>query len=270
MTVCVKIAGTQISTMQIIFIRGMLTLVFTYAILSRKKISVWGTNKGLLVLRGIAGTSALFFFYESIQRFALSEAVAIQYLHPIFAVILASALISEKVGKIIYLSIIFGFIGTFVILEFPFINNFSVIENINLFIALAGSVLTSLAYVLVRWLSSKGESPFVIMFYFPLFTVPVSFMFTVNNWIKPDLKLWIYLIFIGLCAQIAQYFLTHGYRLLPAGKASLTGYVQIPLSVLAGYLFFDDKITYSYFIGSFMIFIGVILMAKATNNPSCD
>lgn len=270
MTVFVKIAGTQISTMQIIFIRGMLTLIFTYAILSRKKISVWGTNKGLLVLRGIAGTSALFFFYESIQRFALSEAVAIQYLHPIFAVILASALISEKAGKIIYLSVIFGFMGTFVILEFPLIHNFNAIKNINLFIALAGSALTALAYVLVRWLSSEGESPFVIMFYFPLFTVPVSFIFTINNWITPDLRLWIHLILIGICAQIAQYFLTHGYKLLPAGKASLTGYVQVPLSVLAGYLFFNDKITYSYFIGSCMIFTGVILMVKATNNPSYD
>ena len=270
MTVFVKIAGTQISTMQIIFIRGMLTLVFTYAILSRKKISVWGTNKGLLVLRGIAGTSALFFFYESIQRFALSEAVAIQYLHPIFAVILASALISEKAGKIIYLSVIFGLMGTFVILEFPLIHNFNAIKNINLFIALAGSALTALAYVLVRWLSSEGESPFVIMFYFPLFTVPVSFIFTINNWITPDLRLWIHLILIGICAQIAQYFLTHGYKLLPAGKASLTGYVQVPLSVLAGYLFFNDKITYSYFIGSCMIFTGVILMVKATNNPSYD
>ena len=270
MTVCVKIAGTQISTMQIIFIRGMLTLVFTYSILSRKKISVWGTNKGLLVLRGIAGTSALFFFYESIQRFALSEAVAIQYLHPIFAVILASALISEKAGKIIYLSVIFGLMGTFVILEFPLIHNFNAIKNINLFIALAGSALTALAYVLVRWLSREGESPFVIMFYFPLFTVPVSFMFTINNWITPDLRLWIHLILIGICAQIAQYFLTHGYKFLPAGKASLTGYVQVPLSVLAGYLFFNDKITYSYFIGSCMIFTGVILMVKATNNPSYD
>ncbi len=270
MTVFVKIAGTQISTMQIIFIRGTLTLVFTYAILSRKKISVWGTNKGLLVVRGIAGTSALFFFYESIQRFALSEAVAIQYLHPIFAVILASALISEKAGKIIYLSVIFGLIGTFVILEFPLIHNFNAIKNINLFIALAGSALTALAYVLVRWLSREGESPFVIMFYFPLFTVPVSFMFTINNWITPDLGLWIHLILIGICAQIAQYFLTHGYKLLPAGKASLTGYVQVPLSVLAGYLFFNDKITYSYFIGSCMIFTGVILMVKATNNPSYD
>ena len=270
MTVFVKIAGAQISTMQIIFIRGMLTLIFTYAILSRKKISVWGTNKGLLVLRGIAGTSALFFFYESIQRFALSEAVAIQYLHPIFAVILASALISEKAGKIIYLSVIFGFMGTFVILEFPLIHNFNAIKNINLFIARAGSALTALAYVLVRWLSSEGESPFVIMFYFPLFTVPVSFIFTINNWITPDLRLWIHLILIGICAQIAQYFLTHGYKLLPAGKASLTGYVQVPLSVLAGYLFFNDKITYSYFIGSCMIFTGVILMVKATNNPSYD
>tara|TARA_B100000886_G_scaffold158349_1_gene107933 strand:+ start:312 stop:1025 length:714 start_codon:yes stop_codon:yes gene_type:complete len=234
----------------------------------RKNISVWGINKGLLALRGIAGTSALFFFYESVQRFALSEAVAIQYLHPIFAVILASALISEKAGKIIYLSIVFGLIGIFIILEFPLPNNFNTPENINLFIALAGSVLTGLAYVLVRWLSNEGESPFVIMFYFPLFTVPISFMFTIKSWINPDARLWIYLILIGICAQIAQYFLTYGYKLLPAGKASLTGYVQVPFSVLAGYLFFGDKITYGYFIGSFMIFASVILMVKATTNPN--
>ena len=84
MTVFVKIAGNNLPTIQIVFIRGLITLFFTFVIIKKKNIYSWGANHKLLIIRGISGTLALFFVYESIQRFTLSEATMIQYLFPIF------------------------------------------------------------------------------------------------------------------------------------------------------------------------------------------
>ena len=100
MTIFVKKSGDSLDTMQIVFARGVFTLVFTIFILWKKNIYIWGSNKKLLGMRGLIGTIALFFVYESLQRFSLPEAVAIQYLHPIFAAIFAMILIYEKIGKI--------------------------------------------------------------------------------------------------------------------------------------------------------------------------
>ena len=86
MTIFVKISGQDIDTFQIVFFRGVFTLVTTFIIIKKKKIYLWGKSTQKLVLRGISGTFALFFVYESIQRFLLSEATVIQYLYPLFTV----------------------------------------------------------------------------------------------------------------------------------------------------------------------------------------
>ena len=111
MTVFVKIAGQELETVQIVFTRGIITLLFTLVMIKSKKVYLWGENHKILILRGIIGTIALFFVYESIQRFPLPEATVIQYLYPIFTALLASFFISEHVGNQLYFAIILGFLG---------------------------------------------------------------------------------------------------------------------------------------------------------------
>ena len=260
MTVFVKIAGQQLETIQIVFIRGIITLLFTSVIIKRKKIYLWGANHKLLILRGIIGTVALFFVYESIQRFPLSEATVIQYLYPIFTALLASFIISENVGNQHYFAIILGFLGVYIILDFPFINPESSLNTTNLIIAITGAFLTGFAYVIVRMASNMKESPYVIMFYFPLFTVPMSFPFAYDLWIYPSIDNWIVLLLVGICTQLGQTFLTFGYKLLPASKAAPTSYIQVPFSVFAGSVIFYENISYNFILGSIVIFFSLYLI----------
>jgi drug/metabolite transporter (DMT)-like permease len=260
MTVFVKIAGQQLETIQIVFIRGIITLLFTSVIIKRKKVYLWGTNHKILILRGIIGTVALFFVYESIQRFSLSEATVIQYLYPICTALLASLIISEDVGNQLYFAIILGFLGVYIILDFPFINPESSLNTTNLIIAITGAFLTGFAYVIVRMASNMKESPYVIMFYFPLFTVPMSFPFAYDSWIYPSIDIWIVLLLLGICTQLGQTFLTFGYKLLPASKAAPTSYIQVPFSVLAGSVIFYENISYNFILGSIVIFSAIYLI----------
>ena len=260
MTVFVKIAGQQLETIQIVFIRGIITLLFTSVIIKRKKIYLWGANHKLLILRGIIGTVALFFVYESIQRFPLSEATVLQYLYPIFTTLLASFIISENVGNQHYFAIILGFLGVYIILDFPFINPEYSLNTTNLIIAITGAFLTGFAYVIVRMASNMKESPYVIMFYFPLFTVPMSFPFAYDLWIYPSIDNWIVLLLVGICTQLGQTFLTFGYKLLPASKAAPTSYIQVPFSVLAGSVIFYENISYNFILGSIVIFFALYLI----------
>ena len=260
MTVFVKIAGQQLETIQIVFIRGVITLFFTSVIIKRKKVYLWGTNHNILILRGIIGTVALFFVYESIQRFPLSEATVIQYLYPICTALLASFIISEDVGNKLYFAIILGFLGVYIILDFPFINPESSPNTTNLIIAITGAFLTGFAYVIVRMASNLKESPYVIMFYFPLFTVPMSFPFAYDSWIYPSIDIWIVLLLVGICTQLGQTFLTFGYKLLPASKAAPTSYIQVPFSVLAGSVIFYENISYNFILGSIVIFSAIYLI----------
>ena len=260
MTIFVKIASEEFQTIQIFFMRGIITLIITYYILKRKKIYVWGKNQKILIARGVVGSFALFLVYESLNRLTLAQATVIQYLYPIFIAILASFLLKETLNKNIILSAILGLIGVFWILNFPFMNSEIVFDIGSIGIAVTGSILTALAYVLVRLASTYNESPYVIMFYFPLFTVIMAVPFIYQSWSKPTLYYWMVLVIIGVCTQLGQWFLTFGYKLLPASKVAPISYAQVPFAVISGFLFFGEGIYLNFIVGSIIIFIGIYLL----------
>lgn len=265
MTIFVKYAGEELNTFQIVFFRGLFTLCVTYYLIYKNKVYIWGRNKKKLISRGLSGTFALFFVYESIQRITLSEATVIQYLYPIFTIILATIFLGEEPTKKNYAVVFIGLLGVYIVLDFPYFNNNVSYNYIDIIIALIGSVFTALAYVLVRSCSNDNESPYVIMFYFPLFTVPLSLPFTIVHWSEPSLNTWVYIFMVGLCTQLGQTFLTFGYKLLPASKAATTSYIQVPFAALSGFLIFNEDISTNFFIGSLMIFTAILLIVDKGN-----
>ena len=260
MTVFVKLAGISMSTIQIVFIRGVFTLVATGIFIYREKIYPFGNHKRLLVARGITGTLALFLVYESLKRFPLSEATVIQYLFPIFTALVAALIISEPLNKNIIGAIMIGLFGVYTILGFPFLMTESNINLYNVGIAITGSFLTGVAYVLVRQATKVNEHPLVVMFYFPLFTVPICLPLLLSNWVHPSMKEWGFLLLIGVCTQLGQFFLTHGYKELPAAKAAPMSYVQVPFAMIMGSIFFGEAISLMFIIGSLLVFLSIIIV----------
>ena len=265
MTIFVKLAGNELQTIQIVFFRGVFTLLTTYYLIKKYKASVWGNYRGVLFLRGITGSIALFFVYESLQRISIPEATVIQYLYPIFTAVFGLFLLNEKISRNIIVAIFLGFTGVYTIFEFPFIlsNESILIEDLS--IALIGACLTGAAYVLVRKASKLDESPYTIMFYFPLFSVLISLPFMFSTWIMPSTLCWIYIFFVGVFTQLGQLFLTFGYKILPAGKAASTSFVQVPFSIIAGMILFNDFLTFHFVIGSVVIFFSIFLIINDKN-----
>jgi len=262
MTIFVKLAGQELDTIQIVFFRGILTLIITYYLIKKHNASLWGNNRKLLFLRGIVGSVALFFVYESLQRFSIPEATVIQYLYPIFTAIFGSYILYEKLSFNIYTAITLGLCGVYTIFKFPFIFSKQLINMEDLGIALIGACLTGAAYVLVRKASKVGESPYTIMFYFPLFTVLLSLPFVYSSWVFPSIVCWTYVFFVGIFTQLGQLFLTFGYKILPAGKAASASYIQVPFSVVAGILLFNDSLSIYFLIGSIIIFYSIFLIIR--------
>ncbi len=260
MSVFVKLAGNSMSTVQIVFFRGVITLLFTGLLIFREKINPFGNHKKLLIARGITGTIALFLVYESIKRFPLSEATVIQYLFPIFTALIAALIISEPLNKKIFGAILVGLFGVYAVLGFPFLIDTVEININNIIIAITGSFLTGLSYVLVRQSTKVNEHPLVVMFYFPLFTVPFCIPLLFSNWVNPSSKEWGFLLLVGVCTQLGQFFLTHGYKELPAAKAAPLSYVQVPFAMIMGTIFFDEVISLNFIIGSMLVLFSIFLV----------
>ncbi|HMR19285.1 MAG TPA: hypothetical protein PKA53_08290 [Sphingobacterium sp.] len=73
---------SHLPTMEVILFRSILSLIFTYYLLRKNTIPVFGNNKPVLVMRGIAGCLGLVGSFYTLQNIPLATAVTLNYLSP--------------------------------------------------------------------------------------------------------------------------------------------------------------------------------------------
>ncbi|MDH5604752.1 MAG: EamA family transporter, partial [Cyclobacteriaceae bacterium] len=74
MNVMVKLVP-DIPSVEVVFVRSVVSLVISYFFLKLKKIPIWGNNKKLLLLRGLSGAMALILYFYTLQEMPLATAV---------------------------------------------------------------------------------------------------------------------------------------------------------------------------------------------------
>lgn len=264
MSLFVKLASATLPTMQIVFLRGCLTLLLSAALLWRAGIVPLGHRRGLLFVRGTLGSLALVCFYLAVGHLPLAEATVIHQTAPLFTAVAAAWLLRERLEPSVLLSIAVCLGGVLLIarpawlwgdhpLAEPYAWGWA-------FVALLGSLLSSFAYVSVRRLGAT-EQPLVVVFYFPLVTVPTSAPFAVANWVWPTPRVWLYVLAIGTTTQIAQIALTKGLAREAAGRATAVGFLQVAFATAFGALVFGTLPDRWSFLGMALI-LGSLLASN--------
>ncbi len=241
MSLLVKLAGQRLGTQQIVLVRALVTLLLSYVLLRRAGIEMWGRHRKLLLLRGLLGFVALSCFYFGVIHLPLADATVIQYTNPVFTALLAAWLLREHLGPREAALVLLSLAGVVMIARpsFLFGERVTELNPVVVGVALAGAIFSAGAYVTVRRLGAL-EEPLVIVFYFPLVTVPLSLPLAAVGWRWPTPWEWGVLLGVGMATQIGQVYLTKGLQLEPAGRATAVGYLQIVFAALWGALFFAE------------------------------
>ncbi|WP_372882367.1 DMT family transporter [Psychromonas sp.] len=260
MAACVKYVGSiGIPLFEIVAARAIVSLAISYLDVKRKRISVWGHNKLLLIARGAVGTAALICVYYSVTTLPLAEATILQYVHPIFTGLLAMLLLKERLHPSTLICILLSLLGLyFMVLPNSHGNPAVDLPLFSILIALLGALGSSVAYIIVRKLSQTEDSS-VIIFYFPLIALPTSVLLIGDDFILPDLHLTFLLVLIGIFTQVGQYGLTKAMQTQTAGKASAYSYVQIIFSVFIGVLWFNEIPSLWTYLGGALIISGALI-----------
>ena len=260
MALLVKIAGARLPSMEIVLVRAVITLALSYALVRRAKLDPWGNRRGMLLLRGILGAAALTCFYFSIVHLPLAEATVIQYTNPVFAALLAAGLIGERLGVRDIIGVIASMIGVALIARPSFLfADAPPIDPVHVAIALAGAMFSATAYVTVRMLRGADDA-LVIVFYFPVVTVPLVLPFAITQWVTPTVAEWIVMLGIGITTQIAQVYMTRGLQLEPTGRATAVGYLQIVFAAIWGALLLGERPDAWSALGAVIIVGGTVLI----------
>jgi drug/metabolite transporter (DMT)-like permease len=213
-------------------------------------------------MRGLFGFAALSFFYASLTSLPLAEANLIQYTNPVFTAILAAWLLGERMGRREVLCVAASLAGVALVIRPTWLLGGapSVVSPRAAAIALAGAVCSALAYVTIRRI--KGENPLVIVFYFPLVTVPATLPFALPGWVWPTPTEWLVLAGIGVATQIAQVNMTRGLQLEPAGRATAVAYLQVVFAAVWGIAFFGERLDAWLVAGAALVLASTLVLAR--------
>ena len=261
MSLLVKLAGARLHSTEIVFVRSLLSLVFTYVLLKRAQIPVWGQRKGLLVLRGIFGFIALSCFFFALTRLPLADVTVLHFTNPVFTAVLAALVLHERVGPREVVGLLVSLSGVLLVAQpsWLFGTGARDLDLLGVGAALCGAFFASLAYIVVRDLG-RTEHHMVVVFYFPLIATPLSIPAMLPYAIWPTLSECVLLLGVAVVTQIAQVYLTKGLHAEKAAKAMSISYVQILFAATWGVMFFDELPTPVGIGGAVLVVLGTLLV----------
>lgn len=254
MNVCVKLIP-HIPAVEIVFFRSLISLVLSYSLLKaeNKNHNIWGNNPLFLVLRGVAGSIALILYFKTLQGIPLASAVTIQFLAPIFTAIIGIFIVKEYVKPLQWLFFLLAFAGVLVIQGFD-----TRISSFYLVMGLAASISSGFAHNFIRKMNTS-EHPLVIVFYFPLVTLPVTGILSIFNFKMPTGTDWLILLAVGVLTQIAQVLMTKAIQLEELSKIASLRYISIIYALIYGFLIFGENFNFLTYLGMALTLLGVIL-----------
>jgi drug/metabolite transporter (DMT)-like permease len=237
---------------ELVFFRALVTFVICFALIRKARLSPWGVNRPILILRGLAGTGSLFLFFYTLQILPLASAVSLQFLSPIFTILIAGFFLKEPANIKQWVFFTLAFSGVFLIKGFDL-----QVSNFGMILAVLGAVGSAIAYTFVRVLKSTDD-PVVIIFYFSMVTIPIMGPLTFFDWVTPQGWDWGLILLVGLATQFAQMNLTKALHLERAANVTHLKYLSLVYALGFGYFFFGEVIPWLALLGMLLISFSAI------------
>lgn len=265
MSALVKLVGERLPSQEIVVARAIVSLVLSGALLRRAGVSPWGRDRRWLWIRGLLGFGGLSCLYGAVTHLPLAETTMLQHLHPPLAALFAGLFLGERVPRRIFFATTASFAGVALIAKpgFLFGETASRLDPLWVSVALLGAVFTAAAYVVVRKLSKQGEDPLVIVFYFPMVTLPAALPTVGPDFVWPAGSEWLLLLAIGLATQVGQVTLTRGLTTLPAAHGTALSYLQVVFAVGWGLVVFDETPDVWALVGGALVVGSAFSIARA-------
>ncbi|KAL3599897.1 hypothetical protein FPOAC2_04125 [Fusarium poae] len=293
---------TKFHALQIIFVRMLATALIGSFYMWREKVPDFPFGprevRGLLVLRGMAGSVGLFGLYYSLSYLDVSDATVITFLVPTLTAFIAWVALREpftvneaSAGLIAFTGVLFVARPSFI---FPYNDSFlsgSSSDNegaakgilsavkatphertIAICCSIFGSIAAATAYSTIRVIGKRAHSLVSVNYFAVLATVSSFLIITIH----PDLQFeipkslaeWAILLSIGVSGFLFQVLLTEGLQREKAGRATNLIYVQLVYAVIIDRVIWGTTPPPASFIGSGLIIGSAIWVALQKKAPS--
>lgn len=265
MGVCVKLAATTHSAVEITFWRSFISLILMFGLVRLRGVSLKTAHWRWQVTRGAVGFSALFSYFYAITLLPLATAVTLNYTSAIFlALYLGFA--GMRMRKGILASLMLGLVGVVLLLK----PTFHADQLTGGLIGLGSGVLAGMAYFSVRELGARGEPETRTVFYFSLVSSIGAGVWLLFSEIHPmDLRSGLFLLGVACFATAAQLAMTRAYSRGKTLMSAALAYSTVIFSSLFGMLIWDEVMAASSWLAiGLIVASGVAATHFSRANPA--
>ena len=256
MAVLVKLGESEIPEQEMILFRSIFIIGITLPILRRHRIPLFGNRKGLLILRGLFGYIAMSCYFWTLGELPVADAMVIQYVSPIFTILWAVLFLKEDAKGGIWIAGAACMVGVVLVAK-PEGGGSPLVAGIGFL----GAALAGAAYATVRALRG-GDSPYTIVFYFPLVSLPFSLIASLSDFYWPSsIQSWGIILGVCLTSYLGQIYLTKGLEKESASRAVLVNYIAVAFGLLFGLFIFDTIPDLRSLFGIALILGGISLIS---------
>jgi len=258
---CVKYLH-NIPTHEIVFFRSVISLAICIFWVRQLGLPLLGRNRKWLLIRGAAGTTALFLFFLTLKYMPLASATTIQYMSPVFTIILATQMMGEKVRPVQWILFAIAFAGVLMIkgmderVSYPY-----------LAIGIISAMISGIAYNAIMK-CRKTDHPVTVVLYFPLLATPIMGTACLYvEWVTPQGTEWLLLLLMGVFTQLAQLYMTKALHVDHSSRVMPFNYFGVIYALGIGFFVFGETLPWLSFAGIALV-IGSVVANTLIKNPN--
>jgi len=184
--------------------------------------------------RAALGTIAMFCAYYAIAHMPLADFTALSFTRPLFATVFAVLVLHEIVRWRRWTATLIGFLGV-VLMVRPGVGTI----NPATFVALGESVSLALLIVIVK-LMPQAEKTLTMLFWFGVFSIPITLVPAIWVWQWPTLAEWILLVVMAVSGTASQWLFILAFRTGEASFVAPIDYVRLIFVAITAYLVFAE------------------------------
>ncbi len=251
-------AAVAVPTGTIVFFQNFISLllflpwVFRHGVGSVKTSRTW-----LHILRALAGLLSQALMFVAVKKMPLMDAVLLSNSAPLFIPLITWAWLKQRIGGVVWASLIVGFVGVVLILK----PTAALVSNPIALIATSAAVFSAFALVTVNRLSTTETTERILFYYFLISSI-ASAPFTIAEWRAPTQREWIFLGGVGIFMAAAQLLIILAYRQASAGRIAPFNYSVVVFSGLIGWLVWKNAPDMLSLVGILLVTLGGIVSTK--------
>ncbi len=259
MAVAGREATRELNVFQILEMRSVLGLFMLYPLVrAGGGFAAMKTRRPLQhVARNTVHYGAQFAWFFALTLIPLAQVVAIEFTLPIWTAVLAVLFLGERMNPWKVCAIVLGLVGVAMIVR-PDAGH----VDPGQLIALAAAVGFGVSLIMVKSLT-RTESATAIIFWMLVVQSTIGLAPAIHFWQPTPAHLWPWIVVIALCGTYSHYCMARAMRHADATVVVPMDFLRVPLTAVAGWLIYAERVDLYTVLGALLILAGNLLNLKS-------